>query len=217
MFGHGVEPTINMKLPIESFAKMGAWYTSHQFFYSSAYVEYELYEQRLTTLLEAEKASENAHSTEGEHKDGLVWHDTNDLHRPCMRAAYSALMFGCMCFEAFLNFYGVRRLGQAYHKRFVERMGITEKLVYLLSIGTTQILSTDNEIIDRCRRLFDARNALAHPKAKEVKLDASGALAIPDNHPAAFPIKKHFEDLEACIDALCQHDKDINRSWEFKK
>ena len=206
-----------MKLPIESYSRTGAWYTSHQFFYSSAYVEYELYEQRLTELREAEEASEKAHSTDGEHKAGLVWHDTVDLQRPCMRAAYSALMFGCMSFEAFLNNYGVRRLGQAYFKRFVERMGITEKLVYLLSIGETEILSPDDFVINRCRGLFDARNALAHPKAKEVKADASGALLIPDNHPATFPIKKHFEDLEACIDALCQHDKDIKRSWEFKK
>lgn len=206
-----------MKLPIESYARTGAWYTSHQFFYSSAYVEYDLYEERLKKLREAEEASEKAHSTECEHKTSLVLHDTVDLQRPCMRAAYSALMFGCMSFEAFLNNYGVRRLGQAYFKRFVERLGITEKLVYLLSIGRTEILSIDDEIIDRCRSLFDARNALAHPKAKEVKTDELGALLIPKNHPATFPIKKHFEDLEACIDALCEHDKDIKRDWEFKK
>ncbi|MBN8421397.1 MAG: hypothetical protein J0L73_20960 [Verrucomicrobia bacterium] len=206
-----------MKIPIESYARMGAWFTSHQFFYSSAYVEFDLYEQRLKKLREAEEASEKAHSTEGKYKKDLVRHDTADLQKPCMRAAYSALMFGCMSFEAFLNNYGVRRLGQAYFKRFVERMGITEKLAYLLCIGRTEILSTDDEIIDKCRGLFDARNALAHPKTKEVKIDDFGALPIPDNHPATFPIKKHFEDLEACIDALCQHDKDINRSWEFKK
>ena len=205
-------------MTIESFAKNGAWYTSHQFFYRSAYVEYELYEIRLKTLFEAEKASEIAHSNEGEYKVDLVRHETDALREQCMRAAYCALMFGCMCFESFLNFYGVRRLGQAFHKRFVERMGITEKLVYLLSVGSTEILSTDDEIIDRCRRLFDARNALAHPKAREVKFDAFGApLEIPDDHPTAIPIKKHFEDLEACIDALCQHDKDIKRNFEFKK
>lgn len=196
---------------------MGAWYTSHMFFYRSAYVELALYEERLRALHEAENLSEKMHSTEGEFKESLVRNDTNDLHEPCMRAAYSALMFGCMCFEAFLNFYGVRRLGQAYHKRFVERMGITEKLAYLLSIGTAETVSNDDEVIERCRRLFDARNALAHPKSKEIDLDSLGILPVPDDHPASFPIGAYLEDLEACIDALCQHDNEIIRSWEFRK
>ncbi len=196
---------------------MGMWHGSHQFFYSAAYVEYELYEQRLNKLLEAEKAFEKIHSAVGDYKASLISHETADLRKSCMRSAYSALMFGCMSFEAFLNNYGVRRLGEAYYKRFVERMGIVEKLVYLLSIGKAEVVAFDDEVIGKCRRLFDARNGLAHPKTREAKIDDEGSIVLKDSHPSQFPIKEHFEDLEFCIEVFCQCDQEIQKDFEFER
>jgi hypothetical protein len=206
-----------MKASIYDFNRMGAWYAPHSFFYFSAYIEFGVYETGVKNLIEAEKIASENFSMEEEYKSSLILHETAELHKPCMRAACSSLMFGCMAFEGFMNYYGVKRLGEKYYKRFVERMGISEKLAYLVSLGKDSVLLIEDDGLSKCRRLFDARNQLAHPKSGEV-FDSNGKLkSIPIDHPSLFPIRQHLQDLEACIDLFCEHDPDINRSFEFKR
>jgi hypothetical protein len=58
----------------------------------------------------------------------------------------SAQIYCSMSVEAFLNFYGVCRLGEEFYKRNLERSGIVQKLETLLESCDGILLAADEEI-----------------------------------------------------------------------
>src|SRR2546426_9538898 len=74
-----------------------------------------------------------------------------------------------MDLESFLNVYGVVRLGEAFYARHYERLGIGSKLAAILGTCCNTLLTPDDEISKVVSCLFEQRNALVHPKTREVK------------------------------------------------
>jgi hypothetical protein len=81
----------------------------------------------------------------------------------------SVQIFACMAVEAFLNYYGVVRLGEDVYYRLHERHSIHKKLATLLRVCDATNLPRDSELAQLVRRMFERRNDLVHPKARELQ------------------------------------------------
>lgn len=74
-----------------------------------------------------------------------------------------------MAVEAFINFYGVVRIGEDDYQRLFERLGAIPKLQTLLFVCDSLSVSTKDPLIKLLERITIRRNELAHPKTRETK------------------------------------------------
>jgi hypothetical protein len=81
------------------------------------------------------------------------------------------MLFAAMAVEAFINFYGVYRLGEGQFNRHVERLPIERKMQVLLLICDGLEADKGDRLIIALKAVAERRNALAHPKAKQVPRD----------------------------------------------
>lgn len=95
----------------------------------------------------------------------------------------AAVVLSAMAAEAFLNFYGVKRIGQkAYHQDY-ERLGFVPKVTAIIETCCGVRLDDDAEIVSVARALSETRNRLAHPKTREVGSAAGSSHVGPLRHP----------------------------------
>jgi hypothetical protein len=80
----------------------------------------------------------------------------------------SAVIAAAMAIEGFLNLYGVVRLGELFYQRNYERLSPAQKVAALLGTCCGVLIQKDNEIIQVAKRVFDRRNALVHPKSRDL-------------------------------------------------
>jgi hypothetical protein len=83
------------------------------------------------------------------------------------------VVFAAMAAEAFLNLYGVVRLGEAAFNAHFERLGVVPKTRQLLLICDSLSLSSKDPLVSAVSALADRRNALVHPKTKEAGADGA--------------------------------------------
>lgn len=83
-----------------------------------------------------------------------------------LQHAHAAILFAAMEVEAAFNFHGVVMLGNDYFDRNLERLRPEEKLSNLVAIAHQQLIEKADPIFVATKRLFGARNKLAHPKTK---------------------------------------------------
>ncbi len=88
-----------------------------------------------------------------------------------------------MAAEAFLNFYGVKRMGQEFYEGHYERLGLVPKLTGIIETCCSVRLDEDAEIVSVARALSEARNRLAHPKTREGGSKAGSSHVSPMRHP----------------------------------
>ena len=96
------------------------------------------------------------------------------LHEICVERdalADSVILFSAMSVEAFINYYGVVRLGERQFTLHCERLPAERKLRLLLLICDGLELEPKDPLIAALLAVVRRRNALAHPKAKEVSMD----------------------------------------------
>ena len=86
-------------------------------------------------------------------------------------------IFACMAVEFFLNFYGVACIGEEFYKRNLEKLSASQKLENLIALSKHEVLENGGEISKIVRRMFDRRNQLVHPKAKQ-DIGANGHLIL---------------------------------------
>jgi len=155
------------------FDRQGLWITNQHLYFIIA--KSFLQQSRDLSLSNENRVKELKQKTKSEepqwddetissYVNHLVFDDLKQLDAICI----ATQIFACMEVEAFLNFYGVLRLGEKYYKRNLERLGISEKLKILVTMCTQEILEDEDEITQIVRRMFDRRNSLVHPKTKEI-------------------------------------------------
>jgi hypothetical protein len=83
-------------------------------------------------------------------------------------ASDSVLIFSAMSAEAFLNFYGVVRLGQTYFDANLERLGPVAKLKELFLLCESVSLQDSDPLVGSLDRIAKRRNRLVHPRTTEV-------------------------------------------------
>jgi hypothetical protein len=100
------------------------------------------------------------------------------LHRLCRkrdRLSDSVMLFAAMAVEAFINFYGVYRLGEQQFNRHVERLPLERKVQLLLLVCDRIEVDKDDRLLMALKAVAERRNQLAHPKAKQVPRDQPAA------------------------------------------
>lgn len=110
------------------------------------------------------------------------------------RLATSVVIFSAMSVEAYLNFYGVVRVGEDLYQRQFERMSFDRKLEVLLFVCNGLAVEKGDPIADTIRRVADRRNALVHPKTREAGSPAGERLAEGIAMPHA--AEEAFRDCE---------------------
>jgi len=93
-----------------------------------------------------------------------------------MRSA--AVVCAGMAVEGFLNYYGVKRLGEAFYNASYERLSLAKKVAALVATCCGQLLPNDSELMAVTKRLAAARNALVHPKSREARRIARAQLRL---------------------------------------
>ena len=83
--------------------------------------------------------------------------------------ADSAVLFSALAIESVLNLYGVVRLGEKFYQAHYERLGLVAKFSALVATCLGQLVEKDDEHLKVLSRVSTLRNALAHPKAREIK------------------------------------------------
>src|SRR6266550_1418017 len=81
----------------------------------------------------------------------------------------AAVVLSAMAAEAFLNFYGVKRMGQEFYERHYERLGLVPKLTGIIETCCSVRLDEDAEIVAIARAFSESLNRLAHAPASEAR------------------------------------------------
>ena len=96
----------------------------------------------------------------------------NHIHRE----STSAILFSALAVEAFLNTYGVIRMGEAYYQEHVERLSPKTKVSVITLAVAERLLEPSDEVLRAVDVVFKARNKVAHPKTEQADLYDSHAL-----------------------------------------
>jgi hypothetical protein len=218
--------TSKAKKLLASYTRPGAWTTSISFHYMAA----RLFHSKFKILIEEISSIENrvrqSYLTDNSMKlddlselDYIIDEQTNNLTNEAFATATSTHLFACMTIESFINFYGVKRMGEVFYKQNIERVGITEKLAIIVLSCKGKLLGQDDNIVKALRRLFDKRNQLVHPKTREIKFDDNGEISLdmiqeystPHPRDLDLDIESSILAMEQMIDWLCEFDSNIFR------
>ena len=114
-----------------------------------------------------------------------------------------ALLYACISIEAFLNYYGVVRLGEEYFTRHFESIPTLRKLRGVIEVCCGTQLSNEDEILTLARNLLDRRNKIVHPKTREAD---SKRVADLLSRPALVGSKADLADMDRILELFCQYD-----------
>ena len=183
----------------------GGWSGFHRIYYAAAIESYRGLENTNDDVVEMH---------------GLVYEGRGDLLHEFLEklTAFTTLanttqIYCAMCVEALLNFYGVIRLGEAFYKRNFERLGIIPKLELLVAVCDNRLLAKGAEISVVLRRLAENRNALVHPKSREV--DVAGLPNSVGIVEAVASARKSIENMKSFIKLFREISDDANAAVDF--
>jgi hypothetical protein len=82
--------------------------------------------------------------------------------------AVLCIVFLALSVEAFINFYGVKRLGDKSFNDHYERISTLDKIVIITKVSTGKDFPKDNNLFGQLKRLFRLRNMLVHAKSQTI-------------------------------------------------
>ena len=121
----------------------------------------------------------------------------------------AAVVLSAMAAEAFLNFYGVKRMGQEFYEAHYERLAFVPKLTGMIETCCGVRLDDGAEIISVARALSEARNRLAHPKTREGGSKAGSSHVSPMRHPLD-AARESFANMNQFFQLFAAFDPDSN-------
>jgi hypothetical protein len=111
------------------------------------------------------------------------------------RTSNEVRIYAAMAIEGFLNFYGVVRLGQKVYDDHFERLALVPKLRSLLLICDKLDMPKNDSLVLLLDKVAQSRNALVHPKAKEVVGEPSSHVRTSTKLPDA--AQESVKNMEA--------------------
>ena len=197
------------KTEIYSMAESGAWNSEYMSHHQNAWHYYRDY----ATLTKRLTKSEKRYQKKGHTCESLIFHLTSDLHQASYRAATSTHLYACLAIEGFLNFYGVRRLGEKYYKEEIERLPIAKKFerIFVTVFGKPP----SGPLATNVQETFWLRNSLVHPKTQEI--NSSNIDKFIDPHPRDHYVNNSMKALKNFAFEVCANDPDISLDFYFPK
>lgn len=170
---------------VRPYGRSGAWTTAHADYRRAAAGAL----WQLRRLAAAHDREHDALAARGD-PPGWVFHQLRGMREHAWALATAVEIYAAMSVEAFLNFYGVVRLGETFYRDNLQRVGVTEKLTLLLAMCDGVELERDSELWRTVRGLFDRRNALVHPKARELPGYGEDGTPPPAPAQATSPVER---------------------------
>jgi hypothetical protein len=96
----------------------GTWIANHRFLRKSAYRAKDDFQNTHSRFLELKSGYDS------EVPQELADPEFAELRERVYQCEQSTLLYCCMAVEAYLNYYGVRKFGEKFYKRNLERSGI---------------------------------------------------------------------------------------------
>jgi hypothetical protein len=115
--------------------------------------------------------------------------------------------------EAFINYYGTKRLGKEYYESSYERQPILKKLCNIMKVCQGIDVSKNSELISKVKYIFAERNDLIHPKSTDI--DPGSIYKYTKDHPKDIQANEHTERLESILISICSLDSSIDKKDEF--
>jgi hypothetical protein len=141
-----------------------------------------------------------------------AWHLLRPLREEGTELASSVAIYSAMTVEAFLNYYGVVRLGQTFFKANLERHGTTEKLSLLLALCDNVQLEKRDDLWKITRSLFDRRNALVHPKAREFDPDK-----LPSEENLVSTATSSYRQMRSFFKLFCGYAREVGAKGRHRR
>lgn len=190
---------------VAPFNRMGAWITNHRIHYFWAKKYYSEFERLNTEYINEKENIINEFGEEQSYLDAIIHGKLSEKEEELDMLSNCIVLFSCMAIEGFLNYYGVRRLGENFYKRNIERLGITEKLQLILLSCTGYLSKKDDKIIKTIRVIFDLRNSLIHPKSKDLTVKGISNLI----YGGEFSEEEVMNMLDEFFKLFLSYDEDI--------
>lgn len=141
----------------------GAWLTGHRSYFEAATEFLEIANSAARDYKSQWEALREEHGDES-----YVAYLLMGLEEKIRRYAIASEIYCCVSIEAFINFYGIKRLGEEFYKSNYERLSITSKISALIATCEGKLIPKHHPILKSSKKLFDLRNQLVHPKATEI-------------------------------------------------
>lgn len=112
------------------------------------------------------------------------------------RLSNSVILFSAMAIEAFLNWYGIYRLGASKYNKRYEELCNYDKLKSLLKDCNSVEITKESPIAKISTKISKRRNSLAHDKAREVLGQNIDGDEIPEiAREAVADMRRFFEEF----------------------
>lgn len=149
--------------PLRSHDALGWWRSDDRRFYECAHLQLKELEQvALEVKQEWPLPLDETVRNGDDHPELFALVRRRDM------LSNSVIIFSAMAVEAFLNYYGVVRLGNQQYLDNFERLPSISKLKILLLVCDSIALPDADRSVTLLRRIAKRRNHLVHPKAKEL-------------------------------------------------
>jgi hypothetical protein len=145
---------------------MGIWTMRHPGYAQESQLLLDAYQKDVSEL---EVAMANIPSEDGEI-DYYFYKVVSPIRDKADMSYTKLILMCCMTIESFVNFYGVKRLGERYYVDNVERLSIIQKIVNISAICFENIYRNLPKEIDDVKILFKIRNDMVHSKTREYQI-----------------------------------------------
>jgi hypothetical protein len=136
-----------------------------EIFYNMSREEYSTYvisRRKLEELCKGKKYFDVlSHSLE----ENTLFHN---LAHKSYSSAIASIVFQAFAIEAYINFYGAKKLGKGAFNDHYERISIKDKIVIISRIATGRDFPKGEKVYELVRKLFTQRDKLVHHKGKGI-------------------------------------------------
>ena len=203
-----------MSIKIHPFDRYGTWVSFHNFYYRCAYQALGEFNKLTDCLIKIESDIQNQNKNLLPQDLSMVlYNETYNIIQECYREFVSLKLFSCLTIEAFVNYYGTKRLGKEYYESSYERKPIIKKLSKIMEVCQKIDISQNFDLVSELKYIFDERNGLVHPKSIDVDLDLIHKYM--NKHPKDIQVKGYTKRLEFILDSICSLDLSIDKEVEF--
>lgn len=195
------------------YSREGVWKTDYTLYIDEAVSLLDEYNKYLDHLNKLKQSV-----PKDEHEKDAYYFETVDPQQAVVYMSYVKLtLMCCMSIEAFLNYYGVKRLGGKYYDDNIERLNPIRKINILIAICFQEVNREHPEAINEIKNLFNVRNAFVHPTTKEYKIsDISEKPQL--FAPRIFTYEtgaKMINSLRMFLEWFKEHDPEIDLNYEL--
>ena len=136
-----------------------------EIFYNMSREQYHTYKDCRKKLDELCKGKKYFDVLSHSQEENTLFHS---LYHKSYSSAIASVAFQAFAVEAYINFYGAKKLGKSTFNDHYERISIKDKIVIIPRIATSRDFPKGEKIYELVKKLFTQRDKLVHHKGKSI-------------------------------------------------